>query len=230
MFIHRVQSLIANIYLVETGSGVVLVDTGFASAAPSALQTLDQLGYMPRDVRLIFLSHVHIDHAGSAAKLRRETGAPIAMHRADVAKARAGHHNMPAGRGRAGKLIQHAFNGLHLKMQYEPFEPDVLLDEGDNLREYGLDARVLATPGHTLGCLSLALPEGIMLIGDAMINQLAVGMPLYGEDNALAYDSLRKINALRPRIVYSGHGAPFSGVEIERYMQVKNLDPERARA
>lgn len=230
MLIHTIQSLIANIYLVETGSGVILVDTGFASSAQSVLQTLDRLGYTPREVRLIFLTHVHIDHVGGAAKLRRETGAPIAMHRADVAKARAGYHNMPGGRGAAGKLFEQAFNGLHLKMSYEPFEPDLLLDEGDKLCDFGLDARVLATPGHTLGCLSLALPDGIMLIGDAMINQLRVGMPMYGEDNVLAYNSLRTINALRPRIVYSGHGAPFSGAEIERYFKTKKIDPERAGA
>lgn len=228
MFIHTIRSRIANIYLVETGAGVILVDTGFANAAPAVLQTVDQLGYKPADVKLIFLTHVHLDHAGSAAELRRVTGAPIAMHRADVAKARAGHHNMPPGRGAAGKLIEYAFNGLHLKMSYEPFEPDILVDEGSTLDEFGLDARVLATPGHTLGSLSLVLSDGVMLIGDAMINQIRVGMPLYGEDNLVAYDSLRKIHAQRPRLVYSGHGAPFTGDEIARYFEFKKLNAERA--
>lgn len=228
VIIHTIKSRIANFYLLETGSGVVIVDTGFASAAPAALDKLIRLGYGPRDVRLIFLTHVHADHVGSAAQLRRATGAPIALHRADAAKARAGFHTMPSGRGLGGKLFEHAFNGLHLKMSFEPFEPDLFMDENSTLREFGLDARVLATPGHTLGSLSLVFPDGVSLIGDAMINQLRVAMPMYGEDNALACDTLRKIHALRPRLVYSGHGAPFTGEQIARYFEFKHLDPERA--
>lgn len=230
MFIHTIRSRIANIHLLENESGVVIVDTGFGNAAPSVLRTLEQLGYAPRDVRLIFLTHVHMDHAGSAAGLRRLTGAPIAMHRADLAKARAGKHNLPSGRGAMGKMLEYSFNGLHLRFRYEAFEPDILLDEGQTLREFGFNARVIHTPGHTLGSLSLVLEDGILVIGDAMINQIRVGMPLYGEDTALAYDSLRKIAALHPRVLYSGHGEPFSGDDIERYFEIKALSTKRVKA
>ncbi|MBI4672745.1 MAG: MBL fold metallo-hydrolase [Chloroflexi bacterium] len=223
MFIHTVRSRIANIHLLESGSGVVIVDAGFGNAAPLVLRTLDQLGYSPRDVRLIFLTHAHIDHVGSAAELRRLTGAPISLHRADVAKARAGKHNMPTGRGASGKILEHAFNGLRLKFRYEAFEPDVLFDDGQTLCEFGLDARVVHTPGHTLGSLSLVLEHGAMVIGDAVINQIRVGMPLYGEAPALAYDSARKILGMRPRILYSGHGEAFAGDALARYFELKGL-------
>lgn len=230
MYIHTIQSLVANIHIVENDAGLVIVDAGFSNAARDVLQVITQLGRTPRDVRLIFLTHVHMDHVGSAAELRRQTGAPIAMHRADVAKARAGHHALPKGRGLTGKILEHTFNGLRLKFWYESFEPDILLDEGDTLNEFGLNARVIHTPGHTLGSLSLALNDGVMLIGDAIINQIRVGMPLYGEDIELAYDSLRKIHALRPRLLYSGHGAPFSGEDVARYFEYKGITQERVRA
>lgn len=229
-FIHTIPSLIANVYLIASDAGILIVDAGFSNAARNVLRAIEQLGYAPTDVRLIFLTHVHMDHVGSAAELRRRTGAPIAMHRADVGKARAGKHNMPKGRGTAGKLFEHAFNGLRLQMRYEAFAPDILLEEGQTLKEFGLNARVVHTPGHTLGSLSLALDDGVVLIGDALINQFRVGMPLYGEDNALAYDSLRKLRALRPRILYSGHGKPFSGSEVERYLEIKGSSAERIGA
>lgn len=227
LFIHTISSLIANIHLVETGSGVIIIDTGFSIAARSVLRTLEQLGHAPRDVRLIFLTHVHLDHAGSAAELRERTGAPIAMHRADVPKARAGKHNLPNGRGVLGKILEHSFNSTGMTFSYKPFEPNILLDEGQTLNDFGLNARIIYTPGHTLGSLSLALPDDVMLIGDAMINQIRVGMPLYGEDIDLAYDSLRKIHALRPRILYSGHGKPFAGQALTDYFEVKRLNVER---
>jgi glyoxylase-like metal-dependent hydrolase (beta-lactamase superfamily II) len=223
LFIHTLRSRIANIYLIANASGVIVVDAGFGNAAPLVLRTLDQLGYTPRDVRLIFLTHAHMDHVGSAAELRRLTGAPISLHRADVAQARAGYHNLPKGRGIAGKILEHAFNGVRLKFRYEAFEPDIFLDEGQTLKDFGLNARVTHTPGHTLGSLSLALEDGVMLIGDVLINQIRVGMPLYGEDIALAYDSARKVLGMKPRILYSGHGEPFSGEALARYFEIKGL-------
>lgn len=229
MFIHTLRSRIANIHLLEYDSGVVIVDAGFGNAALMVLRTLDQLGYAPRDVRLIFLTHAHMDHVGSAAELRRLTGAPISLHRADVAKARAGKHNLPTGRGAMGKVLEHSFNGLRLRFRYEPFEPDILMDEGQTLREFGLDARVLCTPGHTRGSLSLALEHGVMVIGDAVINQVRVGMPMYGEDPELAYDSARKLLAMQPRILYSGHGEPFSGAALARYFEIKALSAGQAQ-
>lgn len=227
LHIHTIRSLVANIHIIESDAGLVIVDAGFSGASPHVLQVINQLGHTPRDVRLIFLTHVHMDHVGSAAELRRQTGAPLAAHRADVAKARAGQHPLPKGRALAGKILEHTFNGLRLKFWYESFEPDILLDEGQTLDAFGLHARVIHTPGHTLGSLSLALNDGVMLIGDALINQIRVGMPLYGEDNELAYDSLRKIHALRPRLLYSGHGDPFWGDDVARYFEVKGIVQKR---
>lgn len=202
------------------------MDAGFPNAAREVMRTIAQVGYAPQDVRLIFLTHAHMDHISSAADLRRQTGAPIAMHRADAAKARAGQHNMPTGRGAAGKIIEHVFNDVGAHFRYEPFEPNVYLEHGHSLADFGLNGRVMETPGHTLGSLSLELPDDVMMIGDAMINQIRVGMPLYGEDSILAYDSLRKINAKRPRILYSGHGKPFSGRALEQYFEFKGLSAE----
>lgn len=227
LFIHTIHSLIANVYLIENENGVVIVDAGFNNAAREILRTVEQVGYAPSDVRLIFLTHAHMDHLGSAAELRRRTGAPIALHPADADKARAGHHNMPTGRGLMGKIIEHGFNKVGAKYHYEAFEPDILLQEGLTLDEFGLPARVIHTPGHTLGSVSLDLGAGVMVIGDAMINQIRVGMPLYGENNDLAYDSLRKIHALRPRVLYSGHGKPFSGDALTQYFEIKGLATER---
>jgi glyoxylase-like metal-dependent hydrolase (beta-lactamase superfamily II) len=223
MDIHALFSRIANIYIVVNENGVVIVDAGFGNAAPIIIKKIRELRRAPSDVRLIFLTHAHMDHVGGAAELRRLTGAPIALHRADIAKARAGKHNLPSGRGSTGKALEHTFNGLHLKFRYEAFEPDLFFDEGDTLREFGLNARVLRTPGHTLGSLTLALPERALLVGDAIINQFRVAMPLYGEDIALAFDSVRKIAELQPRILYSGHGKPFSGAALARYTQAKKL-------
>jgi glyoxylase-like metal-dependent hydrolase (beta-lactamase superfamily II) len=230
VFIHTIHSRIANCYIIQAEQSVILVDTGFSNATGEILRTLDQLGHSPRDLRLILLTHVHLDHAGSAAELRRLTGAPIAIHRADLGKARAGEHTMPTGRGVGGKILELAFNGARFKFRFERFEPDLFLEEGALPPEFGLDARIISTPGHTLGSISLDVGDGVLLIGDAVINQIRVGMPMYGEEIALAYDSLRKLNVLRPRVLYSGHGTPFTGEDLARYFIVKRLQMEQVKA
>lgn len=216
--IHTVRSRIANVHLVQDDAGLIVVDTGFASAPRQVLARIKQLGFQPQDVRLILLTHVHMDHAGGAAELRRLTGAPVAVHAADDAKARAGRHPLPSGRGRLGATLEKLSNEVGFEFTYEPFVPDLWLDEGQRLNDFSVKGSIVHTPGHTLGSLTLVLEDGIMLIGDALINQIRVGSPLYGEDLFLARTSIEKICRMRPRILYSGHGKPFSGQDVERYL------------
>lgn len=197
---------------------MIVVDTGFASAPRKVLARIRQLGFQPQDVRLILLTHVHMDHAGGAAELRRLTGAPIAVHAADDAKARAGSHPLPSGRGVLGEALEKISHGVRFEFKYEPFIPDLWLNDSQPLDDFGVKGHLVHTPGHTLGSLSLLLEDGVMLIGDALINQIRVGSPLYGEDLLLARASIEKICRMRARILYSGHGKPFSGQEVERYL------------
>jgi glyoxylase-like metal-dependent hydrolase (beta-lactamase superfamily II) len=228
--IHSISSYIANIYVIETGQGVVMVDTGFSQTTRRVKQQLAQRGLAGEQIRLIVLTHAHVDHLGGAAEFRRWSGAPIALHSADNEKAIAGTHTLPSGRGVFGRVLERGSNALGLRFRYEPFRPDIFLQEGQSLAAFGLDAKVHSTPGHTMGSISLELPDGSMIIGDAVINQLRVGMSLYGEANSLAYDSALKILSLRPRVLYSGHGKPFSGTDLQRYFEKKSKALEASRS
>ncbi len=183
------------------------------------LRQVQRLGYTPRDIRLIVLTHVHMDHAGSAAELRRRSGAPIAIHRADLPIALAGRHRIPIGRGLAGVssrwLVERSFKTL----RFEAFQPDILIEEGQSLADFGLEGYVVHTPGHTSGSLTLALEDGVTLVGDALINLFRVGYPMYWQDPEAARESGRKIQALKPTVLYSGHGRPFSGGALDEFIE-----------
>ena len=70
---------VANTFVVTTDNGVWVIDPGMTQQAGRILNKIRALGRSPEDVRLILLTHGHIDHAGSAAELKRLTGAPIAI-------------------------------------------------------------------------------------------------------------------------------------------------------
>jgi glyoxylase-like metal-dependent hydrolase (beta-lactamase superfamily II) len=218
MRIHSFRAGIANVHLIDDGRGVVIVDAGWQGSARRILSRVRMLGYAPRQVRLILLTHVHIDHAGSAGELRRQTGAPIAVHRGDARNALTGQHRIPTGRGWAGTGSKWLADRLNLTLAFDAFTPDVWLEEGQTLLDFGLEGYVIHTPGHTAGSVTLALEYGIAIIGDALINMFKVGLPLYWEDPAAGRESAKKIQSLKPRVLYSGHGRVFSGSELDNYM------------
>lgn len=210
---------IANVHLIDDGEGIIVVDSGWPGSAPAIVKRIKRLGYSPQDVRAILLTHGHFDHAGAAVELRRLTGAPIAAHPGDNAYMAAGRHSIPTGRGWAGVSSKWVADRISLWPGFESFKPDVALEEGQTLGQFGLEGYVLHTPGHTAGSATLALEDGITIIGDALINMIKVGFPMYWEAPEQARDSAVKIQASKPRMLYSGHGRPFSGAELDRYLE-----------
>lgn len=69
-----------DVYLVDTGDGLVLVDAGVGSRGDAPLEGIRLCGFQPSDVRMILLTHGHADHSGNARYLHEETGAPVRAH------------------------------------------------------------------------------------------------------------------------------------------------------
>lgn len=63
--------------LVETSAGLVLIDTGPADAAPHVLASIRALGFDPRQVKWLLMTHEHFDHVGGMAAIKRATGAKL---------------------------------------------------------------------------------------------------------------------------------------------------------
>src|SRR5690606_28805609 len=139
--VHRINLGVSNAYLLETGQGMILVDAGLPLSEEVILARLAEIGR--DDLRLILITHAHVDHYGSAAALRRATGAPIAIHRADA-------EDMAAGRTRLGSIRDWAWTQRTLPLiesfvRVEPTKADLLLDEGELPAQYGLAARLVHT-------------------------------------------------------------------------------------
>jgi metallo-beta-lactamase class B len=62
------------VVLVETSAGLVLIDTGPEEAAPHVLANIRALGFDPRQVKWLLMTHEHFDHVGGMAAIQRATG------------------------------------------------------------------------------------------------------------------------------------------------------------
>jgi glyoxylase-like metal-dependent hydrolase (beta-lactamase superfamily II) len=89
----------------------------------------------------------------------------------------------------------------------------LLLQEDQSLAEYGFDAKILYTPGHSKGSISILTDSGDLFCGD-MFNNIR-GRILKSIDK----DRFEKLKELRIETVYPGHGEPFSMEQITKDQQ-----------
>jgi glyoxylase-like metal-dependent hydrolase (beta-lactamase superfamily II) len=218
MPIHALYTGVANTFIVENSRGVIVVDAGMPRQATRIVNTVRAHGHMPQDVRLILITHGHIDHAGSAVALKKLTGAPIAMQRGDARLVETPSLKIPPGRSAATQALGALMRAFGWAIPLETFTPDVWLDDAQSLREFGLAARVVHTPGHTAGSISVLCDDGALFVGDAILNMVHVAFPLFWEDAPRAYESALKIHALKPRVCYTAHGRAFDAQELDAFI------------
>ena len=153
---------LVNAYLARSHRWV-LIDAGAPGDERRILRAAERSGVQPRDIALILLTHGHVDHFGSAAALRRLTGAPVAVHQADADHVRSGRNPEMRPTGLEG-LIFRPF----LPWSGPALEPDIIFGDDFDPGDYGLNATVVPTPGHSPGSVSFLLPGGALLAGDLL--------------------------------------------------------------
>jgi hydroxyacylglutathione hydrolase len=204
-----------NCYLVETDAGYILIDTGGSNKRTELERELPSAGCKPGSLNLIVLTHGDFDHSGNAAYLRKEFGARIAMHSDDSGMVERGDMfgNRQKGNNFLTRMLVPILFGFG---KSERFTPDFYLDEGDDLSDYGFDARVLHIPGHSKGSIGILTAGGDLFCGDLLENTDGPVLNSIMDDLAAANASVEKLKGLKISTVYPGHGEPFP---METFLQ-----------
>ncbi|MGA3289499.1 MAG: MBL fold metallo-hydrolase [Candidatus Bathyarchaeia archaeon] len=199
--IHQVDGINGHVYLVEDGEKLILIDTGIPRNAKKITKYIEGLGRKPTDVSTIVLTHFHIDHVGSAKKMKELTNAKIAVHEFDA--------DYVAGKKAPPKPKNLMFKALSSFFKAASVEPDLLLKDNDKVGRL----IVIHTPGHSEGSISLLDAERkVMFVGDTIrfMNGKITGSPQqFTLDKDKAQDSIGKISTFDFDILLSGHGQPL---------------------
>jgi len=190
----------SNCYIVgsEATKEGMIIDPGAEAAA--ILDTVSQLGLT---IKLIVATHSHVDHIMALRQVKEATGAPFAIHEAES----------------GGKLMQGMARMMSMATGGSgepPPKPDKLLKEGDYIDIGDLSFRVLHTPGHSLGGMSI-YGHGVVFSGDTLFN-FGIGRTDFpGCSHQVLIDSIKNKLMTLPdeTVVLPGHG-PETTIDVER--------------
>ncbi len=216
-----------NCYLVKQGNSFILFDTGGYIILDKEINNrqemlereLDKAGCNSENLKLIVLTHGDYDHSANAAYIREKYKTKIAMHKGDL--------NLVEKPNLEDVMKSFSYRSVFLKMlfcilkkkiesinikilgHFRGFKPDIFLNDGETLHQYGLDAKIIHIPGHTPGSIAILTQNGQLIAGDIFANtQKPKASP-----NALDFPAMDKsievLGKLDIKTVYPGHGKPF---------------------
>lgn len=190
----------SNCYIVgseDTKEGLI-IDPG--ADADTILANVAEMGL---DIKLIVITHSHIDHVGALARVKEATGATFAMHKDE-------------GDGKIMQGIARMLGSLMGGSVGPMPNPDRLLEDGDTIEVGDIELAVLHTPGHSPGGISL-YGHGALFSGDTLFN-FGIGRTDFpGCSHNVLIESIRtKLMTLPDEtVVFPGHG-PRTTIGNER--------------
>lgn len=234
-------------YVVEGSDGsLTVIDPGWADDDDLAVLRagLAAIGRSVDQVGLVVVTHLHADHLGAAAALRRASGARVAMHRLEVEALRREREDAAAndaditGWGLPAELVAGVVAAwgsgrrIGLGRTEEPFT-DLFVEDGDVLPIAGRELRALWTPGHTGGHLCLVDEvDGLLFTGDHVLPRINPGIGLGGRTatNPLGdyLASLARLDGHGDLEVCPGHEYRFRDV-VTRARTLARHREERSR-
>lgn len=216
-FIHNTTEVIPGVFqvthrganiLVIAEQKITLVDTGLRESASLIMDFIRHIGRSPEEVELVILTHNHIDHMGGMAEIKKNTGARVAIHNADIGE----RTHPPAADSRYREPLSILKSKLQSVFSVLSDDVDIVLEGSEVLNCLG-GLEVIHTPGHTPGSISLYSRHHRMMITGDLIrkrrNTLMLPPRMVSSNLAENRESVRKLTGYEFDILCFGHGLPL---------------------
>lgn len=192
------------------GDKTIIVDAGVKGSEQKILAAMQTNGITPTDVSLILITHAHSDHFGGLKALKEAVHAPVAVHKAEAVYLAEGKSAPVHATG-----LMKALSKLFGMGKIDAVQPDVLIDNLLDLAPYGVDGKVICTPGHTDGSLTLITTDGDAITGDIIGGKGGhPAIPAICADREAMAGSYKIICEAGAQQVYTSHAGVYAAEEI----------------
>ena len=220
--IHRVHLGKCNSYLIQE-EGLILVDTGDPNKGKKFIKELNRLSIDPKSISLIVLTHGHHDHTGSVLEIKDMTEARLAINYREKEWVEKPIKPVTPGVNLWGKVLEAIWKATDVFVNFPGTSVDIVLDDGEfSLKPFGINGKLIHTPGHTLGSTSLLLESGEAFVGDLTMNALpfVIGpsLPVFAEDADAVKKSIKLLVQQGARTFYPAHGKPFPASDMYKHL------------
>jgi hydroxyacylglutathione hydrolase len=218
MNVHTLHMGITSCYIIQD-KGTILIDCGPPNKLGNFMKSLRSASIDPKQIKLIINTHGHYDHIGSAKVIKDTTGAQIAMHEPDKEWLEKAINPIIPGVTVWGKLL----SKIPIKPHIAETSVDIKLDDEDfSLTPFGIHGKVIYTPGHTIGSVSVLLETGDAFVGDLAMSgfplRLNPGLPVFAEDIERVKENIKLLVQRGARTFYPGHGKPFLADMVMKFL------------
>lgn len=192
-------------YLVVTPKGNILINSDLEANVPMIKQNVEELGFHFKDIKILLVSHGHLDHAGGSQLIKQETQAKYWVMAQDVQVIESG-----------GKADFHYADDP--SMYFPATKVDKMLHDGDEVKLGGTVVTAHLTAGHTKGCTTWTMqvvedgkPYQVVMVGSVNVNS---GYKLVNNDKypTIAQDyalAIKTLKSLPCDIFLGAHAASF---------------------
>ncbi len=218
--IHPIALGVTNCYIIRH-KGMILIDSGVPKKAGSFKKALDKLNISANEIQLILITHAHWDHIGSAKKIKKLTGAKLALHEKEKEWLEKPVIHIPPGVTTWGSTFSKIMSFLTKNMKIQSAKVNITLTDNDfPLADWGIPGKIIYTPGHSPGSVSLLLNSGEAFVGDLAMNafpmKLSPGLPIFADSLETVRESWKLLLNRGAKVIYPAHGKPFSADIIKR--------------
>ena len=225
MNIINLGNRVVNNYLIPGEDGYILIDTGYPNGFRRFQRKLRKAGVDPGQIRLVFLTHAHDDHAGFLNDVLEATDAKVILHPKAIDGLKRGQNSFEGG---CSSRLAYGFclilamlgKGAHRYPTLREEYMDRLIPiDSDAFQAMKLPFEVVETPGHTADHIAL-VKDGIMFCGDAAMNNFPSRhrVIIWIEDLRQYRRSWETILKINPAMLCPAHGKPFQTSDLKKYL------------
>ncbi len=217
--IHPILLGIDHCYIIQ-GEKVIMIDGRDPKQIKGFMKAIERLSLKPEDIKLIVLTHGHWDHIGSAKEIKDVTGGKLALHQREKDWLEKSLKPLPSGVTAWGHIFVKIMAIFMPLVHIPATNVDIALGDGEfPLTEYGIPGKIVYTPGHSIGSVSVLLETRDAFVGDLAMSKfplcLSPGLPILAEDMQKVRASWKLLMDAGAETIYPAHGKPFS-VDIIR--------------